>query len=56
LVSKEEYSKTQLFGLMKSYFNNSFPAMASFFAREKDLTIQDLEQLMEETRKELSKD
>ena len=56
LVTKEEYSKTQLLGLMKSYFNNSFPAMASFFAREKDLTIQDLEQLMEETRKELSKD
>ena len=30
--------------------------MASFFAREKDLTIQDLEQLLEETRQELSKD
>jgi predicted transcriptional regulator len=56
LISKEEYSKTQLFGLMKSYFNNSFPAMASFFAREKDLTIQDLEQLMEETKRELSKE
>ena len=56
LVSKDEYSKTQLFGLMKSYFNNSFPAMASFFAREKDLTIQDLEQLMEETKRELSKE
>lgn len=56
LVSKEEYSKSQLFGLMKSYFNNSFPAMASFFVREKDLTIQDLEQLMEETKRELSKD
>lgn len=56
LVSKEEYSKSQLFGLMNSYFNNSFPAMASFFAREKDLTIQDLEQLMEETKKELTKD
>lgn len=55
LVSKEEYSKSQLFGLMKSYFNNSFPAMASFFVREKDLTIQDLEKLMEETKKELSK-
>jgi hypothetical protein len=40
---------------MKSYFNNSFPAMASFFAREKDLTIKDLEQLMEETKKELRK-
>ncbi len=56
LITKEEYSKGQLFGLMKSYFNNSFPAMASFFAREKDLSIQDLEQLMEETKKELSKD
>ena len=55
LVTKDDYSKTQLFGLMKSYFNNSFPAMASFFAREKDLTIQDLEQLMEETKKELRK-
>lgn len=55
LITKDDYSKTQLFGLMKSYFNNSFPAMASFFAREKDLTIQDLEQLMEETKKELGK-
>ncbi|HLN72032.1 MAG: BlaI/MecI/CopY family transcriptional regulator [Methylococcaceae bacterium] len=55
LISKEEYSKTQLFGLMKSYFNNSFPAMASFFAREKDLTIKDLEKLMEETKKEMGK-
>jgi hypothetical protein len=40
---------------MKSYFNNSFPAMASFFVREKDLTIHDLEQLLEDTKKELSK-
>jgi predicted transcriptional regulator len=55
LVSKSEYSKDQLFGLMENYFNNSFTAMASFFAREKDLTIQDLEKLMEDTRKELSK-
>ena len=54
LVSKKEYSKSQLFGLMQGYFNNSFPALASFFAREKDLTIQDLEELMEDTKKELS--
>ena len=54
-VSKSEYSKSQLFGLMESYFNNSFPAMASFFAREKDLTLQELEELLEDTKKELSK-
>jgi BlaI family transcriptional regulator, penicillinase repressor len=55
LVSKSEYSKSQLFGLMEGYFNNSFPAMASFFAREKDLSVQDLEELLEDTKKELSK-
>jgi len=55
LVSKSEYSKSQLFGLLESYFNNSFPAMASFFAREKDLTLQELEELLEDTKKELTK-
>src|SRR5664280_3530930 len=55
LVSKNDYSKSQLFGLMEGYFNNSFPAMASFFAREKDLTIKELDELLEDTRKELSR-
>jgi predicted transcriptional regulator len=55
LVSKNDYSKSQLFGLMESYFDNSFPALASLFVREKDLTIKELEKLLEETKKELSK-
>ena len=54
LVSKEEYSGSQLFGLMKSYFNDSFPAMASFFVREKDMTISELDRLMEELKKEIN--
>jgi len=56
LISKNEYSKSQLFGLMERYFNNSFPVMASFFVREKDLTLKELEELIEETKKELRKD
>jgi predicted transcriptional regulator len=55
LVSKSEYSKHQLFGLMENYFNNSFPALASFFAREKDMSLKDLEELMEDTKKEMKK-
>ncbi len=55
LTSKNEYSKTQLFGLIENYFNNSFPAMASFFAREKDMTVKELEELLEDAKKELSK-
>ena len=56
LVTKEEYSKNQLFGLMENYFGNSFPAMASFFAREKDLSIRELDNLLEDARNELIKD
>ena len=56
LVTKEEYSKNQLFGLMENYFGNSFPAMASFFAREKDLSIRELDSLLEDARNELIKD
>ena len=55
LISKREYSKNQLFGLMESYFDNSFPAMASFFAREKDLSMKELNGLLDVTRKELKK-
>ncbi len=55
LIQKKEYSGKQLLGLMSNYFNNSFPAMASFFAKENDLSIKDLELLLEETKKELAK-
>ena len=54
VVSRDEYSRHQLFGLLEGYFDNSFPAMASFFAREKDLTMAEMEELINETRKELS--
>ena len=53
VVSREEYSRHQLFGLLEGYFDNSFPAMASFFAREKDLSLAEMEELINETRKEL---
>src|SRR5665648_247669 len=55
LISKSEYSKSQLFGLLESYFNNSFSTMASFFAREKDVTLNELEELLDDMKKELSK-
>jgi BlaI family transcriptional regulator, penicillinase repressor len=54
VVSREDYSRHQLFGLLEGYFANSFPAMASFFAREKDLSLAEMEELINETRKELS--
>ena len=53
VVAKNEYSKTQLFGMIKNYFNNSLPAMVSFFAKEKNLSMEELDELLEETKKEL---
>jgi predicted transcriptional regulator len=55
LVSKKEYSKNQLFRLLDGYFDNSFPALATFFAREKDLSVRELEELLEDTKRELKK-
>jgi BlaI family penicillinase repressor len=52
LVSKESYSKRQLFGLIENYFNNSFPAMASFFAKEKEMTMDEFDKLLKDLRKE----
>ena len=54
-VSKSDYSKKQLFGLLEGYFDNSFPAMASFFAMEKDLSMKELDELLDITRKELKR-
>lgn len=56
LISKEGYSKSQLSGLLKNYFNNSFAAMASFFARENNYTIEELDRLISDTKDQLNKD
>lgn len=56
LVQKDEYSRHQLFGMMKDYFNNSFTSMASFFAKESNLSIREMEKLLDSTKEEFRKD
>ena len=55
IISKNAYSKDQLFTLVDSYFNNSFPYMASFFVKEKGLSLKELDDIMSEMRKEMKK-
>lgn len=55
-ISKKEYAKFQFSSLLKDYFNNSFPKMATFFARENQLDIEDLEAIMKQAEEELKKD
>lgn len=52
-VSKKEYTKFQFGSLLKDYFNGSFPKMATFFARENNLSIEELEEMMKIAENEL---
>ncbi len=54
LVSKQEYLKGYLSGVVRTYFNGSFSSMASFFARENDLSLLDMKELMEEVEQDLN--
>jgi predicted transcriptional regulator len=52
LVKKSEYSKSLLFTIVENYFDNSFPAMVSFYVREKDLSVREL---VTDTKKAMKK-
>jgi len=45
VISKEDYRKDLMGGVVKNYFSNSFRQLASFFAEEKQLSLKELEEL-----------
>ena len=53
LVPKKEYLRGYLTGIVSSYFDGSFSRMAAFFARENDLDMGELHELMTEIESEL---
>jgi BlaI family penicillinase repressor len=54
-VTKEDYANFHFSDFMKNYFNDSFPRMAAFFARENNLSMEDMEEIMRLTEIELKK-
>ena len=55
-VSKREYTKVQFSSLLKNYFNGSLPKMATFFAKENNISIAELEEMIKITENELDND
>jgi predicted transcriptional regulator len=55
LVSKEEYTRTFFRRFVKNYFGNSYREMVSFFAREEDLSLKELEEIRQIMKKEIKK-
>ena len=51
IVLKETYSKQSLDKLMQGYFKGSFKNMVSFFVKENNMSMKDLEQLLKEIEK-----
>ncbi len=45
-ITKTEYLNTYLPGILQKYFNGSFTEMASFFARENDLSLKEISELI----------
>ena len=54
LITKEAYAREHFNHFLEGYFNNSFPKMAAFFARENNLTMSELQEIMRLTELELN--
>jgi BlaI family transcriptional regulator, penicillinase repressor len=54
-VSKDEYSKSHLNTFVNNYFSNSFGKMVSFFAKEKGITVKEMEEIMKIMEGEVKK-
>lgn len=55
LVSKKDYSGKFLKGFVKNYFGNSYRQMVSHFAREENLSIEEMESIINLLSNELKK-
>lgn len=55
LVSRDEYSRFHLKTFVRDYFSNSFQSMVSFFAKEKGITVREMEEIMKLMESEIKK-
>lgn len=48
LISKKEYTRKFMKHFLSNYFENSFKEMVSFFAKEDNMSVNEIEELMQE--------
>jgi predicted transcriptional regulator len=53
LISKQEYTRSFMKNFVRNYFKGSFQEMVSFFAREDNLTVGELDQLLNELKRDI---
>lgn len=53
LVAKDKYSKFFLNNFLTGYFSGSFEKMVSFFAKENNLDVQEVDELLKHVKNDL---
>ena len=48
LIGKDEYAQFKMQNLVSNYFDGSFKKMLSFFSKQGDITLQELDELLGE--------
>jgi len=56
LIQKKDYTRTYMKSFIGNYFGNSFKEMVSFFAKEDNMSVGEIEKLMHEVKKEIEKE
>lgn len=56
LVSREEYTQSYMKNFMSNYFSGSFQEMVSFFAKKDNMSLTDLDELLEDVKRDLQND
>ncbi len=54
LLEKKEYLKGHLTGIVSKYFDGSFSRMTAFFARENDMNLTELQEILGEIESDLN--
>jgi predicted transcriptional regulator len=55
LVAKEDYTQAFLKSFVRNYFDDSYQELVSFFAKDRNLTISELEEILAALRQEIRK-
>ncbi len=56
MIQKKDYTRTYMKSFIGNYFGNSFKEMVSFFAKEDNMSVGEIEKLMHEVKKEIEKE
>ena len=56
LISKKEYTRNFMKNFMRNYFSGSFQEMVSFFAREDNMSLSELDEMIRDVKRDLKND